>query len=152
MIKSNKAQSSVEILIGIFFLIFFIYIFNVLAEDTAQTLEINQIKEQEQEIVLSLSDFLYAGNNVFIDNKYNITEYDASYKIPVINIPSQNPSCTVTISNVNIRILTTYNDKNITYSISNILPSTSYNLSSPVIKNCGSELFCSNDLNKLRCV
>jgi len=152
MIKSNKAQSSVEILIGIFFIIFFIYIFNILAEDTVETLEINKIKEQEQEIILSLSDFLYSGTNVLSDQKFNITDYNASYKIPVINIPSQKPTCEITISDLSIKIVTTYNNKTIFYSVANVIPADSYDLTTEIIKTCGSELFCYNDANILRCI
>ncbi|MEI8363857.1 MAG: hypothetical protein WCF78_00155 [archaeon] len=151
MIKSNKAQSSVEILIGIFFIIFFIYIFNILAEDTVATLEINKIKEQEQEIILSLSDFLYSGTNVLTDQKFNITDYNASYKIPVITIPSQKPTCEITISNLEIKIVTTYNNKTIFYRVTNQIPADSYDLTSEIVKTCGSELFCYNDANILRC-
>jgi hypothetical protein len=151
MIKSNKAQSSVEILIGIFFIIFFIYIFNILAEDTVETLEINLIKEQEQEILLSLSDFLYSSTSVFDINSFNIIDYNASYKIPLINLPSQKPECTVIINSLSLQITTNYNNRDISYSIPNILPLNSYDLSTPIIKKCGGELFCSLDVNKLGC-
>ncbi len=150
MIKSNKAQGSVEILIGIFFIIFFIYIFNILAANTVETLEINKIKEQEQEIVLSLSDFLYSGVNV-LEEGYNIIAYDATYRIPLIMVPSQNPTCTVTIDKFDISIVTEYNDRNVSYSIANIIPQDSYNLSSPIVTNCGSELSCTIDTGKLEC-
>jgi len=150
MIRSNKAQGSIEILIGIFFIIFFIYIFNILASNTVETLEINKIKEQEQEIVLSLSDFLYFGVGV-LNNGYNIVDYNATYKIPLITIPSQKPTCVVTIDKFGISIVTEYNNKNISYSIANVLPQGSYDISSPITKTCGSELSCVIVGNKLGC-
>jgi len=149
MIKSNKAQSSIEIIIGIFFIILFIYIFNLLATDTVKTLEINKIKEQEQDITLSLSNFLYSSSNIVTEDKFNIIDYSSSYKVPTINIPSEKLQCDIFISEDTISISAYYNNTEINYIINNQVPSDSYVL--PIATTCGRELVCENNANKIRC-
>jgi len=148
MIKSNKAQGSIEIIIGIFFLIFFLYIFNLMAADTVKTVEINKIKEQEQEVVLSLSDFLYSGASIYADPKFNIIDYNMQYRVPEINIPSSRLSCIITIDTLRTTMITGYDDENIIYTVPNILPNT---YETPIVTNCGNELSCVTQGNKLRC-
>ena len=149
MIQSNKGQSSIEIIIGILFLIFFLYVFNMLAEDTARTLEINKIKEQEQEIVLSLSDFLYSGGNIFSDSHFGVIDYTATYMIPQISVPSKRLDCNIEINLASIKITTEYNDTNISYLVANQVPTGTYNL--PITTSCGSDLTCKKIGTKLRC-
>jgi len=148
MFISKKGQGSIEIIIGIFFLIFFLYVFNIIAQDTVKTIEVNKIKEQEQEIVLSLSSFLYAGSNIYDDNKFNILDLNMTYKVPQINIASSKLSCIIVVQNLSIIAITRYNNQNISYLIPTQTPNTYY---TPIIASCGSELVCVTDNNKIRC-
>jgi len=148
MFFSKKGQGSIEIIFGIFFLILFLYIFNILAQDTVNTIEVNKIKEDEQEIILSLSDFLYSGANIYDDNKFNIIDLNMVYNVPQINIPSSRVSCSIVVTDFRLSIITEYNDENIIYFVSSIVPDT---FVLPINTSCGNQLSCITDSGKIRC-
>ncbi len=147
----KKGQVSLEATIVILFLISFIYVYNNLADQTVYSLQLSKIKEQEENVALSLSEFLQLQKNIYFDSN-NITTYNSTYTIPSILLASQRVPCKITVSDQNIFVMVE-GDWNVGYlhrvcSLSNIyspLPST---------LNCGQKISCSINLvtRKIECV
>ncbi len=151
MFTNKKGQASIEIIIIIVFLILFLYVFNNMADSNAKTLEVNKIKEQEQEIALALNNFLKLQESILGDaaEKYNIVDYNSTFRIPSIQVPSQKLSCEITVSDTSIGITADYKGESIDYSYATSLSTNKYNL--PITINCNQILTCLDNSYKLEC-
>lgn len=148
----TKAQVSLEGIIVILFLILFIILFENLAQNTIQTIEINKIKQQQQEINLSLLEFIKYQDQQIVSNKFNIQEWNSSYIIPNITIPSKKVDCNITISQNKIESYTLYKEVPITTITNTYISNQSNQIELPIIAYCGQTLDCSlNTTNKLEC-
>src|SRR5574343_1405241 len=135
----KKGQISIELLIIILFLIAFIYIYNNLAEQTVYSLEFSKIKEQQQDIALSLNEFLQFQRNVLNYNNQEIIAYQSKYKIPEINLASKRVSCKVSLSDTGI-IVDINSDWVSSYSLQTNYPTNKFTL--PTTVYCGQEITC----------
>lgn len=141
----KKGQISVELLIVILFLIAFIYVYNTLAEQTVYSLELTKIKEQEQDIVLSLNEFIQLQKNIIYDN--NIT-YESKYKIPEIAIASKRVPCKINISSSGYQI-DVNSDWIVSYNLNTELPASKFTISTFFM--CGQEISCIKYDGKIKC-
>jgi len=141
----KKGQVSVELLIVILFLIAFIYVYNTLAEQTVYSLELTKIKEQEQDIVLSLNEFIQLQKNIIYDS--NIT-YESRYKIPEIAIASKRVPCKINISQTGYQI-DVNSDWIVSYNLNAELPASKFTISSFFV--CGQEINCIKYDGKIKC-
>jgi uncharacterized protein (UPF0333 family) len=98
----NKAQISLEILIIVLLIIVFLHIYVYLSEQTASSLEINKIKEQQIDIALEINNFLKTQDNFFEFNNNNYVEINNKISIPSINIASKKVNCVIDINSTNI--------------------------------------------------
>ena len=151
MLVSKKGQASVDILIVIIFLLLFLYVYNVLATNTATTLEINRINNQEKTIVLSINNFLKLQDSIIgtASTNNNIVDYNTTIEIPYINIPSKQQGCVININSEKIVIDVNYNDVTYRYSQDTNLSTNDFVL--PILVNCGALLSCSENNFKLEC-
>jgi len=144
----TKAQVSLEGIIVIIFLIIFIILFENLAQNTVQTIEISKIKQQQQEINLSLLEFIKYQDQQITSNKFNILDWNSSYNIPNITIPSKKIDCNVSISQNKIESSTLYNGVPIITTTSTFI---SNQIELPIIAYCGQTLNCFLNGNNLKC-
>jgi len=144
---NKKGQLSIEVLIILIFLITFIYVYNSLAEQTVYTLEINKIKEQQQTIGLSLNEFLEIQKDMLYD--VNIIDYNSSYTLQELKIPSKRIFCYVDF-NLSNAYLTVHSDySNVHTIINTTITNTEFTL--PERINCGEIVVCELQSNKIVC-
>ncbi len=146
----KKGQISLEAMIVILFLISFIYVYNNLADQTVYSLQLSKIKEQEENVALSLNEFLQLQKNIYFDSNDIIT-YNSTYTIPSILLASQRVPCKITVSEQDISVLVE-GDWNVGY-LHKISPlSMVYSL--PSTLNCGQRITCNLDnvTRKIKCV
>jgi len=144
---TNKGQLSIEILIILIFLITFIYVYNNLAEQTVYTLEINKIKEQEQGVAISLNEFLESQKNIISDS--SIVDYNSSYKLSNITIPSKKIVCYVDVNLDISEILVRSDYSNVNTVYNTTIDSNNFIL--PERINCGQEIICDLNTGKIEC-
>lgn len=144
----KKGQISIELLIIILFLIAFIYVYNNLAEQTVYSLELSKIKEQQQDIALSLNEFLQFQRNVLNYNNQEIITYQSTYKIPEIDLASKRVPCKVSLSDVGI-IVDINSDWISSHSLQTNYPTNKFTL--PTAVYCGQEITCNLVNNKIVC-
>jgi len=151
MLFSKKGQASVDILIVVIFLLLFLYVYNVLATNTASTLEINRINNQEKTIALSINNFLKLQDSIIGSSTThnNIIDYNSTIEIPYINIPSKRQGCVIDINSEKIIIDSNYDNTTYRYSLDTNLSTNNFIL--PISINCGALLSCSNNNFKLEC-
>ncbi|MFA5746123.1 MAG: hypothetical protein WCX82_03085 [archaeon] len=143
----NKGQLSIEVLIILIFLITFIYVYNNLGEQTVYTLEVNKIKEQEQGIAISLNEFLESQKSILYDS--SIIDYNSTYRLSNISIPSKKVVCYVDI-NLDISqmlVISDYSNINTVYN--STISNTEFIL--PHRINCGQEIICDLNTGKIEC-
>lgn len=144
----KKGQISIELLIVILFLIAFIYVYNTLAEQTVYSLEISKIKEQEQDIALSLNEFLQLQRNVLNYHNSEIINYQSSYKIPEISLSSRRTPCKINLSETSIDV-DVNTDWVVSYNYGTSLPAATFTLPSEIM--CGHEIVCTLQPNQIIC-
>ncbi len=142
----KKGQISIELLIVVLFLIAFIYVYNTLAEQTVYSLELSKIKEQEQDIALSLNEFLQLQKNIINYHQNEIINYQSSYKIPAIDLASKRIPCKISLSETAIKV-DVNSDWVVSYNYGVSLPVATFTLPSEIM--CSNEIVCTfNTANK----
>ncbi len=145
---SKNGQLSIEILIILIFLITFIYVYNNLSEQTVYTLEINRIKEQEQTIGLSLNEFLEYQKGILYDTE--IVNYNSTYRLQNIAIPSKMVVCFVDINLSTQKMIVQSNYSNVYTTINLTITNREFIL--PNIIGCGEKITCVKDVSgKIKC-
>lgn len=144
----KKGQISIELLIVVLFLISFIYVYNNLAEQTVYSLELTKIKEQQQDIALSLNEFLQFQRNVLNYHNQEIITYQSTFKIPRIDLASKRMPCKINLSENGILVDVNYNWVT-SYALTVSYPEAKYAL--PETVNCGQEIICTLNSNKIVC-
>jgi hypothetical protein len=152
MLASKKAQASIDIIIVIIFLLLFLYVYNMLADNTVRTLEINKINEQEKQIAFSINNFLILQDSILgdVSSNNNIVDYNSSFNIPYINIPSKQQGCIIAFSTNELKVSANYNSKDYNYVLSTNLPFNKFEFPNNFI-NCGDVLNCTKSDYKLEC-
>jgi hypothetical protein len=150
MIIKKKGQVSIETILIIIFLIVFLIVFNSLSKDTVVILERNKVLDQEAQIANSLYSFLKVQESLINDSEFNI-DFNISFKIPEINIPSRNVFCQVYITPKYITVNTYDYEEIITYNKEIDLDVKKINFSKTITKPCGSTLVCVLESSRIKC-
>lgn len=90
---NSKAQLSIEVLVVIIFLTLFIYGYTANAEKIVESLEMARVKDQQQDILLAVIDFLSIQETIINDTE--LLAHTATFKIPTIDLASKRVMCAV---------------------------------------------------------
>ncbi len=138
----KKGQVFIEVILIIIFLIIFLIVFNNLSKDTAKTLEKSKILEQENEIIDALYSFIKVQEGLVSPTVHGL-DFNVSFKIPEIDIPSKNLFCQVFITSSDMTIKAYDYDEVVTLNKKINLDFTKIDFSKTIVKPCGSILLCS---------
>ncbi len=138
---NSKAQISIEVLVIIIFLTLFIYSYTTNAEKIVESVEITRVKSQQQDILLSVRDFISIQE--LIINDQNITAHNAKFKIPTIDLASKRVMCAINFDSDSISVSSA--DFGGIQTRINIKQNSK--ISFPAKKTCGQELICIFDIN-----
>jgi hypothetical protein len=147
---NSKAQLSIEVLVVIIFLTLFIYGYTANAEKIVESLEMARVKDQQQDILLAVIDFLSIQETII--NDAELLEHTATFKIPTIDLASKRVMCAINFGSNYVSVSsadfggieTKINVTNVTFDSNIILPSK---------KICGKDFTCVfyNTTKKLNC-
>ena len=143
--RSIKGQASVEAILVIIFVILFLAVFNNLAQDAERLLKINMIKEQQNDIANSLNSFIKVQEGFVkgFDTDDYFNDFNFSYKIPNLKIPTENFECDINITRDRITLRTEIQEDFFVETIRTVnIDNSKINLINPVLKKCGSEIVC----------
>lgn len=141
----KKGQVSIELIIIILFLITFIYVYETLAEQTVYSLELSRIKEQEQNIALSLNEYFQLQKNA---TNVSLEDYETNFSIPEIKLASKTVPCKISITNTSI-LVEVDSEWVVSYNLNTPLPSTIFGI--PQTLFCGQKINCDLSANKIVC-
>lgn len=144
----KKGQISLELLVVALFLIVFIYVYNNLAAETVNSLELSKIKEQEQDIALSLNEFLQYQRGISLYPSGEILEYGSTFKIPEINLASKKLPCKIDLTNNGLFVFADF-EKEVSYNLKITYESGKFDL--PENFYCGQEIECKYEDSKIKC-
>lgn len=144
---NSKAQLSIEVLIVVIFLTLFIYGYTANAEKIVESLEIARVKDQQQDILLSVIDFLSIQEVIINDTE--VSYHTATFKIPTIDLASKRVMCAVNFRSNYISVSSADFDGIET----KIEMSFDSNIILPSKKICGTDFTCvfNNSTKKLNC-
>ena len=144
---NSKAQLSIEVLVVIIFLTLFIYGYTANAEKIVESLEMARVKDQQQDILLAVIDFLSIQETII--NDAELLEHTATFKIPTIDLASKRVMCAVNFNHASVSVSSAdfggiETKINVTFDSNTILPSK---------KICGKDFTCvfNNTTKKLNC-
>lgn len=152
-----KGQASIEIILILIFLIIFLAVFSDLSQDTERLIKANKIKEQHNDIANNIYSFIKVQENFIKENaedtKKFIYDFNLSYFIPNLFVPTENYSCEITISSTRIDLKTDDFDYTIITRKNINLNDQKIDLNDPIEIKCGQELFCYffEINNKIKC-
>lgn len=144
---NSKAQLSIEVLVVIIFLTLFIYGYTANAEKIVESLEMARVKDQQQDILLAVIDFLSIQETIINDTE--LLAHTATFKIPTIDLASKRVMCAVNFSPNSVSVSSAdfggiETKINVTFDSNITLPSK---------KICGKDFTCVfyNTTKKLNC-
>lgn len=144
---NSKAQLSIEVLVVIIFLTLFIYGYTANAEKIVESLEMARVKDQQQDILLAVIDFLSIQETIINDTE--LLAHTATFKIPTIDLASKRVMCAVNFNHASVSVSSAdfggiETKINVTFDSNIILPSK---------KICGKDFTCVfyNTTKKLNC-
>lgn len=144
---NSKAQLSIEVLVVIIFLTLFIYGYTANAEKIVESLEMARVKDQQQDILLAVIDFLSIQETIINDTE--LLAHTATFKIPTIDLASKRVMCAVNFNPAFVSVSSAdfggiETKINVTFDSNIILPSK---------KICGKDFTCvfNNTRKKLNC-
>jgi len=149
MIKKQKAQITLEILVAIIVLMIFIFVFRQLVTITQETIETNHIKTEQIKLANSLNDLFtvtqgFVGDGGFYA-KSNITDFSFNYEIPRIIVGTRKLNCQIDVNQTNI-VVKNHHNKYIETNLSGLflenIDDTFY---------CGQTIECFLDNNEIEC-
>jgi hypothetical protein len=144
---NSKAQLSIEVLVVIIFLTLFIYGYTSNAEKVVESLEMARVKDQQQDILLAVIDFLSIQEAIINDEE--LLAHKAIFNIPTIDLASKRVMCAVNFGSNYISV-SSADFGGVTSKINIKMNS---NISLPSKKICGNEFTCifNNSTKKLNC-
>ena len=144
---NSRAQLSIEVLVVIIFLTLFIYGYTANAEKIVESLEMARVKDQQQDILLAVIDFLSIQETII--NDAELLAHTATFKIPTIDLASKRVMCAVNFSPNSVSVSSAdfggiETKINVTFDSNITLPSK---------KICGKDFTCVfyNTTKKLNC-
>lgn len=144
---NSRAQLSIEVLVVIIFLTLFIYGYTANAEKIVESLEMARVKDQQQDILLAVIDFLSIQETIINDTE--LLAHTATFKIPTIDLASKRVMCAVNFSPNSVSVSSAdfggiETKINVTFDSNITLPSK---------KICGKDFTCvfNNTTKKLNC-
>ena len=144
---NSKAQLSIEVLVVIIFLTLFIYGYTANAEKIVESLEMARVKDQQQDILLAVIDFLSIQETII--NDAELLEHTATFKIPTIDLASKRVMCAVNFGSNYVSVSSADFDGIVT----KIEMTFDSNIILPSKKICGKDFTCvfNNTTKKLNC-